>query len=97
MARYIIPIDKLPNQKFNIELNKQRCEFEFLTRGVQLYMSLIVNDEPFIYGQICLNKVDLIQYNKAKFKGRVYFEDTQGTLDPLYYGLGERWILVYED
>lgn len=97
MTQYIIPLAQLPNQKFNIELSQQQCEFEFITRGVYLYMNLTVNGENLINGQICLNNVDLIQYKHLKFNGRLYFTDTQGSLDPLYYGLNERWLLIYED
>lgn len=97
MIKYIIPLDPLPNQTFNIELDGQQCTFEFITRGVFMYMNLTVNDEVLMNGQICLNGVDLIQYNKNKFKGKIYFKDTSGNLDPLYYGLNDRWFLYYED
>lgn len=97
MAKYTVPLSQEPNQKFNIELNGQRCVFEFLTRGIYMYMNLTLNDENIINGMICLNKVDLIQYNHFGFKGKLYFEDTQGDLDPLYYGLNDRWLLIYED
>jgi len=97
MTQYVIPLAQLPNQEFNIELGGQQCEFRFITRGVFLYMDLTVNGENLINGQICLNNTDLIQYKHLKFNGRLYFTDTQGDLDPLYYGLNERWMLVFED
>lgn len=96
MTKYVIPLAQLPNQEFNTELNGQQCEFKFITRGVYLYMDLTVNGENLINGQICLNNVNLIQYKHLKFNGRLYFTDTQGNLDPLYYGLNERWMLIYE-
>ena len=96
MSKYIIPLANIPNQKFNIDLDGQQCEFRFITRGVYMYMDLTVNGNNLINGQICLNEVDLIQYKHLKFNGRLYFTDTQGNLDPLYYGLNERWLLIYE-
>ena len=60
-------------------------------------MNLTVDGNNLINGQICLNNVDLVQYKHLKFNGRLYFVDTQGSLDPLYYGLDERWLLIYED
>ena len=95
--KYTIPLAQLPNQEFNIELNGQQCEFKFITRGVYMYMNLTVDGNNLINGQICLNNVDLIQYKALKFKGRLYFTDTQGNLDPLYYGLNDRWLLIFED
>ena len=97
MTKYVIPLDPTPNQVFNIELNGQQCTFEFITRGVYMYMNLTVDNEVLMNGQICLTGVDLNQYNHNKFKGKIYFEDTNGKLDPLYYGLNDRWILYYED
>lgn len=97
MASYVIPLSPIPNQTFNIILNEQRCEFTFITRGVDMYMNLTVNEENLINGQICLNNVDLIQYKHLNFKGKLYFVDTQGNLDPLYYGLNDRWLLIFED
>ena len=97
MTQYIIPLAQLPNQKFNIDLDGQLCEFRFITRGVYMYMDLTVDGNNLINGQICLNNTDLIQYKHLKFKGRLYFTDTQGNLDPLYYGLNERWLLIFED
>ena len=95
--KYIIPLDAVPNQIFNIDLNGQQCTFEFISRDAYMYMNLTLNNNKVIDGMICLNKVDLVQYKGSKFIGRLYFEDTQGSLDPLYYGLNDRWLLVYED
>lgn len=94
--KYTIPISQEPNQTFNIDLDGQRCVFEFITRGIYMFMNLTVDDKKVIDGMICLNGVDLIQYKEFGFKGRLYFEDTQGNLDPMYYGLNDRWLLIYE-
>jgi hypothetical protein len=91
----IIPVQALPNQKFNVDLDGQNCEIEILMRGLSLYMNLSIDDKVIQNGMICLNNVDIIQYNHLPFKGRMFFQDTQGNLDPLYYGLGDRWILNY--
>ena len=97
MTQYVIPLSPVPNQEFNITLGEQECIFTFITRGVYLYMNLNVDGSDVINGQICLNNVPLIQYKSLKFKGQLYFTDTQGSLDPLYYGLNDRWLLIYED
>ena len=94
--KYTIPISQEPNQTFNIDLNGQRCVFEFITRGMSLFMNFTLNDRKVIDGMICLNNVDLVQYKEFGFNGKLYFTDTQGSLDPIYYGLNDRWLLIYE-
>ena len=96
MTKYTIPLDNLPNQSFEIQLGNKNCQFEFITRGVFMFMNLSVNRVPQINGVICLNGVNLIQYDDIDFDGKLYFKDTQGNLDPIYYGLNDRWLLVYE-
>ena len=95
--KYTIPISQEPNQTFNIDLNGQRCVFEFITRGMSLFMNFTLNDRKVIDGMICLNNVDLVQYKEFDFNGKLYFTDTQGNKDPIFNGLGERWVLIYED
>lgn len=91
----IIPLEALPNQKLTINLNNQNCVFEFVTRGKNIYMNLSVDNQEVVNGVICLNKVDLIQYNYLNFNGRLYFEDLESNLDPYFWGLGTRWVLNY--
>lgn len=96
MTRYIIPLDNIPNQKFQIQLGDKTCQFEFITRGLFLYMNLAVDNEEQINGLICINNVNLIPYKIMNIEGALYFKDTQGSLDPVYWGLNERWLLIYE-
>lgn len=93
---HLIPIDKQPNQKFNIRLEDKDVELEFITRGLFMYANINVQKEPLINGVICLNSVNLNQYSNTKLKGKIYFKDTQGEDDPVYSGLNDRWILIYE-
>ena len=97
MSQYIIPIDPLPNQSFDVDLNKKRHHFDFITKGIFLYMNLSIEDEEKLNGVICLNNVNLVQYDDRGFIGKLYFLDTQGDLDPIYTELGTRWQLIYED
>lgn len=97
MIQYSIPIDPIPNQSFDIDISDQRCRFEFITKGVFLYMNLTINEEEKLNGIICLNNENLLLYSDVGIKGRLYFLDTQEELDPIYYGLGDRWILIYEE
>ena len=97
MSIGIIPIEQLPNQTFWIDLNNQLCEIHLYTRFKYMFMDLTVDDEVIIQGQICLNNVNLIQYEHLKFNGQLRFIDTQGSNDPYYTGFSERYMLVYAE
>lgn len=94
---YTIPLDPLPNQVFSVEIDGKTVEFEFITRGAYLYMNLKVEEKQVLAGIICHNKSNLNLYDTTGLSGRIYFKDTQGELDPVYYGLNDRWLLIYED
>ena len=96
MTQYTIPLDNIPNQTFEIQLGDKSCRFDFITRGLFMYMNLEVDNEVQVNGVICLNGVDLIKYDDINLDGKLYFVDTQGSLDPIYYGLNDRWLLIYE-
>lgn len=91
----IIPLEAIPNQKFTVILEEKECEIELLSRGVNIFMNLTVDDNVVFQGVICLNGVNLLSSGYNKLSGSLYFTDTQGNLDPLYYGLGSRWVLNY--
>ena len=59
----LIPLDKQPNQRFTITLSNKNVGLELITRGLYMYANIKVDDEPLINGVICLNDVNLIQYN----------------------------------
>ena len=91
----LIPIERLANQTFWIDLNEQDCEIHVYERYGVTYMDLKVNDKVIIQGQICLNNTDIIQYKHLEFDGNLRFIDTQGSNDPYYTGFNERYALVY--
>ena len=91
----IIPIQKIPNQSFFIDLNNQECEIHIYERYGSTYLDLKVNDKVLMQGQICLNNVDIIQYNHLDFNGNLRFIDTQGAEDPYYTGFNERYAFAY--
>ena len=93
----LIPLDKQPNQRFTTTLSNKNVGLELITRGLYMYANIKVDDEPLINGVICLNDVNLIQYNNTKLNGKLYFKDTQGNEAPVYSGLNDRWLLFYEE
>jgi hypothetical protein len=45
----------------------------------------------------CENLVSLVPTSYLGFTGWLVFFDTQGTSNPVYTGLGTRWVLLYLD
>ena len=95
MASYLIPLQNLPDQTFFIELGGKDCEIHIYLRHRYMYMDLKVEDKQIFQGIICLNGVNLNQYEHLGFKGELKFIDTQGEEDPYYTGFEDRWELVY--
>lgn len=91
----IVPIDPVASQKFTISLSNQACQIELTQRVTALYMNLFVNDELVIGGVICRNQVRIVRDLYLGFSGDFFFNDTQGSSDPNYTGLGTRFTLVY--
>lgn len=96
MARYVIPTSNEPNQTFSVDIEKKKVGITLLTRGQYIYASISLDDEDKLNGIVCHNKQNILLYSTG-LKGKIYFEDTQGNSDPIYYGLNDRWLLYYEE
>lgn len=91
----IIPIIAAPSQRLSILLDGQNCQISIEQKGDFMYLSLSVNNSPVINSIICRDRIRLVPYAYLPFVGNLAFIDTQGTDDPNYTGLGERFKLVY--
>jgi hypothetical protein len=107
----LIPLQAVPAQNVLTTLdNGQAVELRLYTRrygnaiypgvyGPTLYMDIYINNVLEIGAVICqnLNRIIRSTYlNEAVgFAGDFIFNDTQGTNDPAYQGLGTRYQLLY--
>jgi hypothetical protein len=62
-----------------------------------MFFDLSVNGTQVAYAVQCKNLVSLVPTSYLGFSGHLVFFDTQGTSDPVYTGLGSRWVLLYLD
>jgi hypothetical protein len=62
-----------------------------------MFFDLAVNGTQIAYAVQCKNQVSLVPTAYLGFAGWLVFFDTQGTDDPIYTGLGSRWVLLYLD
>lgn len=92
----VIPIQPVPSQIVLVVLGGQNCQINIYLRNESLYVDLNSNGVDMCIGCIALDSVPLDACNSYDgFQGNIYIVDTQGNDDPVYTGLGSRWVLVY--
>lgn len=91
-----VPLNAVPSQNLQIVLANQACSIDVYTLSTGLYLDLTANGEKITTGVICEDQARLLldrQY--LDFVGDLMFIDTQGDDDPVYTGLGSRFLLIY--
>lgn len=96
----LVPLQAIPSQNIITTLaGGQLVELKIYTRRYGMFMDVYVNGVLEIGAVICqnLNRIIRSAYlNKAvDFAGDFIFKDTQGSNDPVYTGLGTRFLLLY--
>lgn len=92
----IVPVRPVPAQEFDIVLAQQACTITLYQKRGTIYMDLVAGGKPVIIGALCRDRSYIVRSEYLGFVGDMFFVDTQGEADPLYGGLGTRWILMYE-
>lgn len=90
-----IPLNAVSSQSLNVLLGGQNCQINVYQKSTGLYLDLSINNSPVVSTVICRDRVKLVRYQYHDFVGDLCFADTQGDDDPVYTGLGDRFILVY--
>ena len=90
MSTFEIPLDSVPNQKVSTTLNGETWTIVLETRKGHLYISLTSRTR----GDVLLNRVCL---DRTVLGYGFVFVDVDGTTDPVYTGLGGRYVLVWSD
>lgn len=87
------------SQKFTVTLEGVSCTIQLTQRTTGLYLDLYVGDTAVCLGVICQNANRLVRYDylraKSGFRGDLFFIDTQGSDDPEWSELGDRFQLCY--
>jgi hypothetical protein len=91
----IVPLTPTPSQVLTIALGGQACQINVYQKRGGLYVDLSVNDQLIIGGVIGLNLNRIVRSVYLGFIGDLAFVDTQGSNDPDYTGLGDRYLLAY--
>ena len=91
----VVPIQPVANQTFQAQLGDQPCVMNVYQQAYGLFMDLYVGNTLIVAGVICENLNRIVRSLYLGFVGDFVFFDTQGTDDPIYTGLGSRFLLVY--
>ena len=92
-----INLQSVSSQHLQAVLDGQNCVITIYVKNQCMFFDLSVNGVQIAYAVQCKNLVSLVPTAYLGFSGWLIFYDTQGTDDPLYIGLGTRWILLYLD
>ncbi len=62
---------------------------------MSLIANLEIDGEPVFYGRRCRNRMPLML--SGPIGGNFYFVDQYENTDPVYTGLGDQYLLIYDD
>ncbi len=91
----IVPIQAVASQIVAVVLGGQACQFNIYSKFGIIYIDVYVNNAPVILGVQCENGNRIVRSAYLGFLGDLVFVDTQGSADPMFFGLGARWLLEY--
>ncbi len=95
MEMLAIPLQAVPSQTVSVALNNQACQINVYTLTTGLYVDLLLNDAQIVGGVVAQNLNPIVRDAYLGFIGDLAFSDTQGDDDPVYTGLGSRFVLFY--
>ena len=91
----IVPLDPVPNQQVQCQLGGQACTVVVQQMAYGLFVSLFSNDALVVQTVIAENLNRIVRNAYFGFAGDFMFFDAEGAADPVYTGLGSRFLLVY--
>jgi hypothetical protein len=93
----IVPLQAIPNQTLQVQLAGQATTLNVYQTAYGLFVDVYLGTSLIIGGVIAENLNRIIRSLYLGYLGDFVFEDTQGTQDPVYTGLGSRYVLRYID
>ena len=91
-----IPLKAVASQVMSVQLGGQLCTIAVYQKSTGLYADLSVSDAPVVTGVVCEDRNPLVRGVYLGFVGDLYFVDTQGTTDPQYLGLADRYQFLWD-
>jgi hypothetical protein len=90
-----ISAQAIANQTLQAQLGNQAVTLNIYQFTYGLFMDVLVAGSLIASCIPCQNLNRIVRYAYLGFQGDFIWYDSQGTEDPLYYGIGSRWQLLY--
>lgn len=90
-----ITLQAIKAQEMQVRLGDQSVTLRIYQRSTGLFIDIGIDDLWIAQGVACLNGNRLVRYPYLGFSGELFFADTKGSEDPVYDGLGDRFLLFY--
>ena len=91
----IIPLAPVPSQVLTVALGAQACRIAVYAKSTGMYADLFVNDVAIVTGVAVQHANRWVRDAYCGFVGDLAVFDLQGSDDPQWQGLGDRWVLGY--
>lgn len=92
----VIPLSPTPSQVTNVLLDNQDCKLNIYQKTTGLFVDVAVAGVILVRAAIARDRVTIVRHGYLGFRGDIFFKDLQGGTDPVYSGLGSRYILGYQ-
>ena len=90
-----VPLHPVPSQSTKVVLGGQNCQILVYQKPQGVFVDINADGVDISVGTVARDAVPLVSREYAGFAGNLLFIDTQGSDDPAYAGLGDRFSLVY--
>lgn len=90
-----IPLKPLPSQNVAVTLTDQFVQLSVYQKFYGLFLDLRVSNVLIVAGVQCENLNRIVRDAYFGFLGDFVFTDLQGSSDPIFTGLGSRFVLIY--
>lgn len=91
----LIPVEPVANQVLTVNLGGQRVRLRLYQKRPGMFCDIFVNDALVLGGVPCRDRVKMVRDAYLGFPGDLSFFDLIGAVDPIYQGLGSRFVLAY--
>lgn len=93
----VIPLNAVASQSVKVLLSSRSVQLDIKQRSTGLFMDVYLDGTLKLAGVICQNKNWIVQKSYFGLPGDMKFIDQEGDNDPEYSGLGDRYVLMYQE
>ena len=95
--KYTIPLLPVPSQVVSTTIKQQNIVLSLYLRNGWMFADVSINGIDVSHGTIIRNGVPLISQTYRQITGNISIVDQQGIDDPVYTGLGSRFLAIFDD